>query len=194
MKNNPFWNDALKYGAILGAIMSLSMMFETYILHYSDVPLVKALTIYVVEWFAVVIVYIWLLVRFTKRYSQNFAPEEGFTFGQGFGFIIVLAFLVAVIVGMMNTIFISIAGFDGFIEGYIGRINEMMLYMGENNLITQSLNEDVEVLVDTVAHSTQPSMFESILAAINGYVFSAMLVGAIIALAIRRKPQMINRD
>lgn len=194
MKNNPFWNDALKYGAILGAIMSLSMMFETYILHYSDVPLVKALTIYVVEWFAVVIVYIWLLVRFTKRYSQNFAPEEGFTFGQGFGFIIVLAFLVAVIVGMMNTIFISIAGFDGFIEGYIGRINEMMLYMGENNLITQSLNEDVEVMVDAVKHSTQPSMFESILAAINGYVFSAMLVGAIIALAIRRKPQMINRD
>lgn len=194
MKNNPFWNDALKYGAILGAIMSLSMMFENYILYYSEVPLVKALMIYLVEWLAVIVIYIWLLVRFTKRYSQNFAPEEGFTFGQGFGFIIVLAFLVAVIVGMMSTIFYSIAGYDGFIAGYIGRINEMMLSMGENNLITQPLNENVEELVDTVEHSTQPSMLSTILAAINSYVFSAMIVGAIIALAIRRKPIMINRD
>lgn len=190
MSNNPFWNDALKYGAILGALMSLSTIFESYLIYYSDVPLVKASMIYLVEWFAAIVVYVWLLVRFTKRYSNNFAPEEGFNFSQGFGFIVMLSLLVAVIVGMMTTLFYSIAGYDLFIDGYLARIDEMMSYMGENNLLTQPLNEDIEVWCDTIRYSTQPSMLSSILAAIDNYVFSGMVVGVIIALSVRRKPQM----
>lgn len=190
MSNNPFWNDALKYGAILGALMSLSTIFETYLLYYSDVPLVKASMIYLVEWFAAIVVYVWLLVRFTKRYSNNFAPEEGFSFSQAFGFILVLSLLVAIIVGMMTTIFYSIAGYDGLVEGYLTRIDEFMLYLGENNILTQQVNDDIEVMRDAIRYSEQPSMLSSILAAISNYVFSGMVVGVIIALSVRRKPQM----
>ena len=34
--NNNFWNDALRSGAILGLVMGLSRVFESYMLYISD--------------------------------------------------------------------------------------------------------------------------------------------------------------
>lgn len=193
MRGSIFWNDALKYGAILGVVMSLSMIFEHYILYYSDVALGKAMTLYLLEWVAVVGIYIWLLYRFTKNFSNNFEPEEGFSFVMGIGFAMTLNLLVAVIVGMASTIFYSIAGFEGLIEGYIGRIDEMMSTVGDNNLAMQSLAADMDALRDNVRAMEQPSMLMSIVGTVSNYVMWGIVIDAIIALVLRRKPVFVDR-
>lgn len=40
MKENSFWSDACKYGAILGLVASVSTIFVTYLLNYSSVSLI----------------------------------------------------------------------------------------------------------------------------------------------------------
>lgn len=195
MRNNVFLNEALKYGAILGIMMSLSTMFETYVLYYSDIALAKASMLYFVEWLIVASVYVWLLYRFSKKYSfNNFDSSEGFDFGQGFGFVVTLALFVAIMVGVTTTIFQSVMGFDGFINGYIARIDEFVAYMGENNIAMNSMAESLEEVRDNIRAITQPSMLENILAAIYSYVLIGIIIGLIIAAILRRKPIIVERN
>lgn len=195
MSNNCFWNETLKLGAILGALMSISTMLESYVIYYSAIPLVRASMIYLAEWLVVVIAYVWLMYRFTKSYSNRYFDEgAGFSFSQGFGFVITLSLFVAIMVGVTTTLFYSVMGFDGFIDGYIARIDELVAYMGANNIAMNSVAEDVELLRDNIRALQQPSMLSNILAAINNYVLSGLIIGLTIAAILRRKPVIVERN
>ena len=195
MSNNCFWNETLKLGAILGALMSISTMLESYVSYYSAIPLVRASMIYLAEWLVVVVAYVWLMYRFTKSYSNRYFDEgAGFSFSQGFGFVITLSLFVAIMVGVTTTLFYSVMGFDGFIDGYIARIDELMAYMGANNIAMNSVAEDIELLRDNIRAFQQPSMLSNILAAINNYVLSGLIIGLIIAAILRRKPVIVERN
>lgn len=175
--------------------MSVSTLFESYIMYYSDMAITKAAMLYFVEWIAVVVAYLWLMYRFTKRYSlRNFDSSVGFDFSQGFGFIVTLSLLVAIIVGMSTTIFYSVMGFDGFVDGYLMRMDELVAYMGEHNMAMEPISEDVAKMRDDIEALQQPSMLSSILGAINSYVFAGIIVGLIMAATLRRKPVIENRE
>ena len=73
--NREFWSDVLRTGAILGGVMSLSYIFERYVLAFSDMALLKASAIYCIEWLVACVVFIWLLARFTRR-RANVLPEK----------------------------------------------------------------------------------------------------------------------
>lgn len=195
MSNNCFWNETLKLGAILGALMSISTMLESYVIYYSAIPLVRASMIYLAEWLVVVVAYVWLMYRFTKSYSNRYFDEgAGFSFSQGFGFVITLSLFVAIMVGVTTTLFYSVMGFDGFIDGYIARIDELVAYMGANNIAMNSVAEDIELLRDNIRALQQPSMLSNILAAINNYVLSGLIIGLTIAAILRRKPVIVERN
>ena len=195
MSNNCFWNETLKLGAILGALMSISTMLESYVVYYSAIPLVRASMIYLAEWLVVVVAYVWLMYRFTKSYSNRYFDEgAGFSFSQGFGFVITLSLFVAIMVGVTTTLFYSVMGFDGFIDGYIARIDELVAYMGANNIAMNSVAEDIELLRDNIRALQQPSMLSNILAAINNYVLSGLIIGLTIAAILRRKPVIVERN
>lgn len=179
----------------MGILMSASTMFETYVIYYSDFALTKAIICYFVEWVVLSIIYVWLLYRFCRKYSvNNFDSSVGFDFGQGFGFVITLTLFIAIMVGVTTTIFQSVMGFDGFINGYIARVDELVAYMGANNIAMNSMEEPLMELRDNIRAITQPSMLENIFAAIYSYVFSGIFIGLIIAAALRRKPVIVERN
>lgn len=188
-------NEVLKDGALMGVLMSASTMFETYVIYYSDFALTKAAICYFVEWVVLSIIYVWLLYRFCRKYSvNNFDSSVGFDFGQGFGFVITLTLFVAIMVGVTTTIFQSVMGFDEFINGYIARVDELVAYMGANNIAMNSMEEPLAELRDNIRAFTQPSMLENIFAAIYSYVFTGIFIGLIIAAALRRKPVIVERN
>ena len=192
MKENSFWSDAWKYGAILGVLASVSRLFEDYLIYYSSVPLERMAVTYLIELLIYAVIFIYLLVRFTKRRSQMFA-NEGFTFGQGFGYSFTLIILAMIIVGVLRTIFIQIMGFNDYIDGFIGRIDQFEAYMTENESLAKSMGDsdlmgDMEEMRIELRAMKQPSMFLNVWSAVNSSAFVALILASIIGFNTRRKP------
>lgn len=192
MKENSFWSDAWKYGAILGVLASVSRLFEDYLIYYSSVPLERMAVTYLIEILIYAVIFIYLLVRFTKRRSQMFA-NEGFTFGQGFGYSFTLIILAMIIVGVLRTIFIQIMGFNDYIDGFIGRIDQFEAYMTENESLAKSMGDsdlmgDMEEMRIELRAMKQPSMFLNVWSAVNSSAFVALILASIIGFNTRRKP------
>lgn len=185
---NKFWQDALKYGALLGLIMGLSRIFETYDLFLSDREGVGGL--FVVEWLASVVIFIWLLHRFTKRRALLAPDDEGFSYGSGLGYALAVSMLAGVVVGVMYHIFISIVGYDAYVEGYISLINEYYALIADSGVqLPSDYMEMFEDIKDVLRRSEAPSMFDNLLASLQTYMFTGLVVGLIIAAIVRRKPQ-----
>jgi heme A synthase len=188
MGNNIFWNYAHKYGAILGAVMGVSKLFEAYLMCYSDISLDMASIIYVVELIAIFVAYVWMLHSFTKKYSYQLDPRLGFKFTTGLGYILSMNILAAIIIGALITIFYSIMGYDGYVNGYIMRIDEVEAFMEEHGAMNAELKENLENMRDQIQTMQQPSMLLSISAYVYSYIFNGLIVGSIVALTTRRKP------
>ena len=194
MKENTFWSDACKYGAILGLLASISRLFEDYLIFYSSVPLERMAITYLSEFLIYSVIFIYLVVRYTKRRAQRF-DDQGFTFGQGFGYSFTLVILAMVVVGVARTIFIQIMGFNDFVEGYIGRIDEFEAYLAENGALAESMAsngvmgnfDDMRVALRAM---TQPSMFSNIFSAVDSSAFIALILATIMGFIIRRKPRI----
>ncbi len=75
MKVNSFWGDACKYGAILGVVASASAIFEDYLVNYSSVSLETFAITYLIELLVYTVLFIYLVVRFTKRRALQFEGE-----------------------------------------------------------------------------------------------------------------------
>lgn len=191
MKESTFWSDAWRYGAILGGVASVSRLFEDFIVYYSSMPLERMAVVYIVEMLIYAILFVYLLARFTKRRSQRFVAE-GFTFGQGFGYSFTLVVLAMVIVGVTRTIFIQIMGFDAFIDGFIGRIDELEVYTAANEGVAESLRDSgmvtnfEEMRIDLRA-MRQPSMFMNVWSAVNSSALVALILSLIMGLKTRSK-------
>lgn len=192
MGNNMFWSNALKYGAILGAVMGVSKLFEIYVMYYSDMPLDNAAITYLVEFVAILVLYVWMLYRFTKIYSNQFDSRLGFKFTTGLGYILSMNILAAIIVGVLTTIFYSIMGYDGYIEGYLMRMDEFAALIEEHGPMDETMIEYFETTRDNIEGLQQPSMLVSISSYVYVYIFSGLIIGAIIALITRRKPVLFD--
>ena len=97
MEKSNFWNDACRGGAIIGLVMAVSNVAEQAMLLKGGIGMYGLV---IVEWLALAGVFIWLLYRFTRKRAALYAPEEGFSFGQGFGFIVVMSLLSGLIAGL----------------------------------------------------------------------------------------------
>ena len=86
MEKTNFWKDVAKYGAIIGALLAVSFMLET------RLQISASFGLYAIEWIAVVVLHYYLLHRFTRRYSMMYTAEEGFSFGQGYAYILSVFF------------------------------------------------------------------------------------------------------
>ena len=76
MEKQNFWNDAAKCGAIIGAILAVSMVLETMMTLSGSMKYYALMT---VEWIGVVVLHYYLLHRFTRNRSKLYSAEEGFS-------------------------------------------------------------------------------------------------------------------
>ena len=83
MEKNNFWNEAAKCGAVIGLVLAVSSVLENSIFFTSGTGF---LYLMLLEFFAVAALHYYLLHRYTRRRSQLYTADEGFTFGQATGF------------------------------------------------------------------------------------------------------------
>ena len=190
MKVTSFWGDACKYGAILGVIASASAIFEDYLINFSSVSLEAMGLIYIVELIAYTALFIYLVVRFTKRRALQFEGEE-FTFGHGFSYSFVIVMLAMIVVGVAHTLFIEIMGFEEFIEGFLMRIDQMEKSIIENpdvaDIMGGDMSADFEQIRLQIRMTTQPSILSNVFARVNSAAFITLILSTIIGFNMRSK-------
>lgn len=176
-QNNNFWNDAARYGAILGGILGLSNLFETW------VTLSGSLTLYtwmMLEWIAVVVLHYYLLHRYTRQRSQLSPQEVGFTFGQGYGFLLAVSGFAGFIVGIIQTVYLHlILGYSNYIDRMVTAITEMVARSG-------GIPASMETVFSQSIEQLQTAPTPSIFAGVWGGIFSTVLFGAIFGLIIAK--------
>lgn len=197
-----FWMDVLRSAAILGVVMALSHIFEQYMLLFSSVDVLTASLIICFEYIAIIVVFVWLVYRFTRSVARNWIDqvtlpdgnivEVKFTYGRALSYILMVSMLAGVIVGLSNTIFIDIMGYDLFIEGNLNRINEVKLILdgmagaeGSQALIAD-YNKMLADYRELILTAERPSMFSNIISHMSNYMFSGGIVGLAIAYFARR--------
>lgn len=178
--NREFWSDVLRTGAILGGVMSLSYIFERYVLAFSDMALLKASAIYCIEWLVACVVFIWLLARFTRR-RANVLPEKMMaTYSYLLSYILFASMLSGVLVGVAETLYISFMGYEGYIAGLITRIEQLQqMYMDMG--ISASDMAIFEQYTTQLRYMEQPSMLLTVFSQLQVYAIMGCIPGFIIA-------------
>ena len=178
--NKEFWSDVLRSGAILGLVMSISHIFEHYMLAFSDADLLQTALVYCVEWLLACVVFIVLLVYFTNRRAKAKPSELGATYSYLLSFIILISMLSGVLVGVADTLFISAMGYDNYILGFVDRIDQLGQVYTEMGVHTENMSL-FEDLTTELRQMGQPSIFVTVFNQLQIYAFTGCIPGFIIA-------------
>ncbi|MBE6182513.1 MAG: DUF4199 domain-containing protein [Rikenellaceae bacterium] len=174
-QNNNFWNDAARYGAILGLLLGLSNLFETWVALSGRLSLYYLMSI---EWIAVVVLHYYLLHRYTRQRSMLYPKEVGFTFGQGYGFLLTISGFAGFIVGIIQTVYLHLVlGYSNYIDRIVTAITELVANNGE-------VSASMEPILTQSIERLQTAPTPSIIAGVWGGIFSTLLFGAIYGLII----------
>ncbi len=193
MKNiNNYWNDAAKYGVLLGIAMSGSKILEQSLLLSGDIALMG---LYSIEWILSIIVFGAILHFASKRRAMQYPDEVGYPFGLALSFLISVSMLAAIPVACINYVYInSFIGYDNYVNTMIGSINEMM---SQIQMTSQSADMFESVLDETFAQLKeipQPSIFSSLFGTIVNYICGGGVLGLFVASFTKRKPKVFESN
>ena len=191
--NRYFWSDVLRSGAILGGVMSLSYIFERYLLAFSDMALLKASTIYSLEWLVACIAFVWMLARFTRRRAEAMPAEVTVTYSYLLSYVLLASMLSGVLVGVADTLYISAMGYDLYISGLVGRIEQLQqLYLDMG--ISASEMTIFEQYANQLRYVEQPSMMLTVLGKLQTYAIMGCIPGFIIASVNSRRVRRMREQ
>ena len=191
--NRDFWSDVLRSGAILGGVMSLSYIFERYLLAFSDMALLKASAIYSLEWLVACVVFVWMLARFTRRRAEALPSEITVTYSYLLSYILLTSMLSGVLVGVADTLYISAMGYDLYISGLVGRIEQLQqLYLDLG--ISASEMTIFEQYANQLRYVEQPSMMLTVLGKLQTYAIMGCIPGFIIASVNSRRVRRMREQ
>lgn len=191
--NRDFWSDVLRSGAILGGVMSLSYIFERYLLAFSDMALLKASAIYSLEWLVACVVFVWMLARFTRRRAEALPSEITVTYSYLLSYILLTSMLSGVLVGVADTLYISAMGYDLYVSGLVGRIEQLQqLYLDMG--ISASEMTIFEQYANQLRYVEQPSMMLTVLGKLQTYAIMGCIPGFIIASVNSRRVRRMREQ
>lgn len=191
--NREFWSDVLRSGAILGGVMSLSYIFERYVLAFSDMALLKASAIYCIEWLVACVVFIWLLARLTRRRANALPEQMGATYSYLLSYILFASMLSGVLVGVAETLYISFMGYESYIAGLITRI-EQLQQMYTDMGISASDMAIFEQYTTQLRYMEQPSMVVTVFSQLQVYALMGCIPGFIIASVNSRRLRRMRQQ
>ena len=154
MEKQNFWNDAAKCGAIIGAILAVSMILETMMTLSGSMKYYALMT---VEWIGVVVLHYYLLHRFTRNRSKLYSAEEGFSFGQGYLHLIM--------------------GYSNYTSRLVEALTDMMALGG-------GVPASMEAVMAQSLEQIQTAPAPSVLATVWGGIWVSLLFGAVFGLII----------
>lgn len=175
MERDNFWNNAAKYGAIIGAILAVSYVLET------ELALTGVQAYYMmlgIEGIAVIVLHYYLLHRFTRDRARLFSAEEGFSFSQAYSQVMVLSGFAGIIVGIVQAVYLHlILGYSNYVDKYVSSLSNVL---ASNGGFPASMENMLSQVFTELQNATEPS----ILRTVWGGTFSSLLFGAIFGLII----------
>ena len=192
MKTSIFLNDMLTKGAILGAVMLLSSVAETSMLYYGNsIKWVLAMSI---ECVIAMVVYCYLIYRFTKNYANLVLSERKdmpfFTYGNGLLYATNISMLAGVIVALGGFMFRHyIIGYENYITNYVKLLQDWF----SNTEIPASMIGTYEQMFKAIQSQEEPSLISTIFSGIWSYLTAGALVGLVVAAFTKRDPQIFDK-
>ena len=172
METNSFWNSAARQGAVLGAVLAASSVLENLIMISGRIGLYMLLT---VEMIAVVVLHYYLLHRYTRQRAALYTAGEGFTFGQGYGYLLAVSGFAGVIVGIVQYIYLHlIVGYANYVDHVVASVTETLAASG-------GMSASMEPLLNQMIAQMQSA---PVLATVWSGIFSSLLFGAFFGLII----------
>lgn len=183
-----FWNDVASKGAILGVLMLVSHIFEQAMMLNGTLAQVGIVGI---ESIVVFGLYIYLLYRFAKSHSLHYTPEDGFSYGKAFGYIVAISLFASIIVGLgsyVSTHFII--GYNDYIDGVVNMYTNIL----SESPIPAQMAGIYEQTLEKIEEQPEPSIFATISASIWNYLLLGCLAGLIIAAIVKREPNIFGNE
>ena len=175
MEKNSFWNNAARQGAILGAVLAVSSVLENMMMLSGRLARYALLT---VEAIAVIVLHYYLLHRYTRQRAALFTSEEGFTFGQGYGYLLIVSGFAGVIVGVVQYLYLHVTG------GYGNHVDRVVETMTEMLAASGGMTAAMEPLMAQTLGQLQSAPEPTVLATVWSGIFSSLLFGALFGLII----------
>ncbi|MBR5850381.1 MAG: DUF4199 domain-containing protein [Alistipes sp.] len=188
MNKSQFWNETAKKGAVLGALLALSAIFEMWVSISGKHAMLWPMTI---EWIAVAVLHYYLLHRYTKQYSLGFSDEVGFTFWQGYGYQMILSAFAGVIVGVVQSLMLhGVIGYSNYIERVMNSTQQIIASSGAPmSNATQSM---LAQAFEQVQQTQEPSVLSTAWGSMVNALLFAALFGLIIAGVTARAPRLFG--
>ena len=193
MKQSIFLNDMFTKGAILGAVMLASNILETSMMYYG--ASLKWVLISLVEILAVMVIYCWLLFRFTKKHADLVLREHSemshFTYFNALNYVVDISMLAGVIAGLGSYLFRHyIIGFENYIETYVKLVQDIV----SQSEVPASMIGTYEQMFKSIESQSEPSILSAIFSSVSNYLIAGTLVGLIVAAKTKRDPKNENND
>ena len=183
----------MSYGAILGFVMLVSHIFEQCAIVYGGtLAWYGAMG---VEYLVAMVVYVWMLYRFTKNYSLAVMEQQSdvkmFSFGSGFGFALSMSVLASVIVGLGRYILHNLViGHTEYTQSVISSLQGVLNANPETAAMMGTYNQ----MFAQMSAMPEPSIFETIFSAVWGYFFWGAIVGLVVAAMVKVEPKLFSNS
>ncbi len=178
--------------AILGVVMLASHVFEQCAVVYGKS--MGWLSFMGFEMLASMVLFVWLLYRFAKKYSEQVMQSQSikmFSYGSAFGYIFTLSAMSGVIVGLGRYILHNvIIGHKAYTEGMITTMQSVLKANPETAAMMDSYNQ----LFAQLAVQPEPTIINTVVSAIWGYMFWGVVVGLIIAAFVKKEPTIFDNQ
>lgn len=189
MEKNNFWNDAARCGAILGVLLSLSFVVETCFTLSGKAALY---TLYLVEWLTVVGLHYYLLQRYTRRRSRLYTSEEGFSFMQGYGFVLSISAFSGFIQGVVAYLYQHVViGYEEYVDSLSQAMINITASQGTANAVfEQTVMNAITMLKD----APEPTLLQVVWSGLFASLLFGAIFGLIIAGTTSRAPRPFDTE
>ncbi len=193
MKPSIFLNDMLTKGAILGGVMLVSSIAETSMLYYGNSP--KWVMIMSLECIVAMVLYCYLIYRFTKGYATLVLSERKqmpfFTYGNGLSYATSISMLAGVIVALGGYMFRHyVVGYENYIANYVKLLQDWF----SQSEVPASMMGTYEQMFKAIQSQEEPSLISSIFSGIWSYLLAGTIVGLIVAAFTKREPKIFDNQ
>lgn len=165
MRQERFWSDASRSGAIVGGVAVVGSLLA--MLMNSSTIMTTIIAI------AKLVIIIVLLRNFTLKRAL-LAKESGFSYGAGLGFILAVGLFAGVVEGTYEIF----ARNYFFPELYTASLNEILGIFSSSGVYSSGQLKELKELYNTILFSPIPIVLSSIFGAVLTYGFYGLFVAA----------------
>lgn len=173
MKKQTFWSDASRYGAILGGVEIVFLLIGALLRGNGLLSLLE------------LVVFIYLLYRFTNRRAALYGASEGYSYGNGLRFILWTSIFAGILCGAYEIV----ARNWIFPAYYHEQLQQSLVALSQLKLSNAQLSE-----VQAMSEKVSFSPIWIVLGDTLGMLLRGLFFGLFVAAFTRREPDIFNEE